>query len=336
MFNRLHSDKNRVWANDEVNCPFVFVFTDESYVHRRLGLTCSYFGKDSKEFNRSASKGDLLIIMHAIKCNGPLIEYDDCNQPCDRLEWTDDTPSPYPDKDGLFSCENIWKATMKTGDYHQNMSSKMFLKWVDECPIPTFKRLYKGKKMVLVMDNAAYHHKRRIDSLSSQMKEELVVMAKNFGCTHINIPITERRHDWLIAENNVDNIMNYDGLTCDVAFNDVRFVATASRNNPFIPNVEELRRGLLKYISEVHPEELVCEVEKLLTEHGHCIMWTPPYTPELRPIELFWAAGKNNVHYRNSADTTNKQVVEYLREGWYGNEHLFENNDNTDANAPYA
>ena len=120
------------------------------------------------------------------------------------------------------------------------------------------------------------------------------MLAANLNCSHINIPITERRHDWLIADNPADNILNYDGVTCDITF-DERFVFQASTKNPFIPTVDELRRGLLLYISDNHPEYLVCEVEKAMNERGHCILWTPPYTPELQPIELFWAAGKNNV-----------------------------------------
>ena len=30
---------------DKANCPFVFVFTDESYVNKRHGLSFSYFGE---------------------------------------------------------------------------------------------------------------------------------------------------------------------------------------------------------------------------------------------------------------------------------------------------
>jgi transposase len=55
------------WKADPVNCKFVFVFTDESYVHRRHGLSNSYFGKKSKWFNWSSSKGKQvkIFLMHA-------------------------------------------------------------------------------------------------------------------------------------------------------------------------------------------------------------------------------------------------------------------------------
>ena len=53
------------------------------------------------------------------------------------------------------------------------------------------------------------------------------------------------------------------------------------------------------------------------------MLWTPPYCPELQPIELFWAAGKNNVALKYKNDFKMKDIVKYLREGWYGNGEAF-------------
>jgi len=39
----------------------------------------------------------------------------------------------------------------------------MFMKWVSEKLVPTFDRQYPGKKMILICDNAPYHHKREIE-----------------------------------------------------------------------------------------------------------------------------------------------------------------------------
>lgn len=136
----------------------------------------------------------------------------------------------------------------------------MFMKWVTECLNTTFEKLHEGKQMVLIVliiDNAAYHHKRHIDYLSSKTKEDLVVMAGNMFCTHINAPVTEHRHNCLIAaDDNIEDILKYDGLTCDVKFNSTRM--TASRNNPLIPIMDKLRQGLFKNILEYEPELLMC------------------------------------------------------------------------------
>jgi transposase len=62
-----------------------------------------------------------------------------------------------------------------------------------------------------------------------------------------------------------------------------------------VPSSDELKRGLLWYIAANYPELLECKVEKVMREKKYSILWTPAYTPELQPIEMFWAAGKNYV-----------------------------------------
>ena len=48
------------------------------------------------------------------------------------------------------------------------------------------------------------------------------------------------------------------------------------------------------------------------------MLWTPPYTPDLQPIEVFWAIGKNRVAAQYARGRTMKQTIEQLRDGWYG------------------
>ena len=68
---------------------------------------------------------------------------------------------------------------------------------------------------------------------------------------------------------------------------------------------------------------LECRVEGYLKECGHEILWTPPYCPDLQPIELFWAAGKNNVAKWYFKGRSLKQTVQDLRDGWYGTFNRF-------------
>jgi hypothetical protein len=53
------------------DCPFVFVFTDETYIHRTHAHAKSYLSENAT-INRSSSKGERLIILHAITPDGPL------------------------------------------------------------------------------------------------------------------------------------------------------------------------------------------------------------------------------------------------------------------------
>ena len=48
-------------------------------------------------------------------------------------------------------------------------------------------------------------------------------------------------------------------------------------------------------------------IQKLLNRHGHRILWLPPYSPELNPIEKKWAQAK------------------FLRQGWMENTILYLN-----------
>ena len=117
--------------------------------------------------NRKSGRGKRLIILHAITKDGPLAEIDEATgKPvmC-QLIWKGDTPHPAPVKEGdKHTCETFWIASSHTGDYHDNMDSDNFMQWVKEKLVPTFKK-NPGHKMVTVLDNAPYHHKRVIGSL---------------------------------------------------------------------------------------------------------------------------------------------------------------------------
>ena len=56
-----------------------------------------------------------------------------------------------------------------------------------------------------------------------------------------------------------------------------------------------------------------------MREHGHKVLWLPPYCPELNPIKLFWATGKNHVALCYKVKRTLIETVSQLREGWCGN-----------------
>ena len=52
-----------------------------------------------------------------------------------------------------------------------------------------------------------------------------------------------------------------------------------------------------------------------------------PYCPDLQPIELFWAAGKNHVANHFADGIKMKDTVRRLRDGWYGNNERFHEGD---------
>ena len=193
------------------------------------------------------------------------------------------------------------------------------MKWLTEKLIPCFKRVYGNKKMVLIADNAPYHHKRSIGTLSSLKKTELITMMIQYSVEYIDVPLTAKRLD-AMEDDTVDGVTDLgDGYR--IEFDAERFQERAGVD-PFIPTVHELQLGFASYLRDNNPEALECLVERTLKNEGYDVLWTPPYTPDLQPIETFWAIGKNRVAENYYNGRTMKTAVEQLREGWYGNEGL--------------
>ena len=305
----------------------VFVYTDESYIHSTHCAENSYIAK-GKVLNKGSGKGRRLIILHAITEDGPLCELED-GFPVTDLVWNKDTPHPVDREDGLLTAECLWLANSNSGDYHDNMCSDMFLQWVERKLIPTFERKYPNKTMVLVSDNAPYHHKRVIGSLGSLSKTQLVSLCVEHGIEYIDLPLTDRRYQWF-EEDDVEGVVDV-GVAYRVDFDKESFLKSARAANPFIPNKRELQVGMVEYIKENLPHLLECKVERIMADKGYHILWTPPYCPQLQPIELFWAAGKNFAASCHYGGRTMKETVQHLRYGWYGNKHLFDANTPTDV-----
>ena len=65
-----------------------------------------------------------------------------------------------------------------SGDNHGNMCGEKFIDWITERLFPAFQEKYPGKKMILVLDNASYHHVHGVDYLEPhKMRKEEVAAA---------------------------------------------------------------------------------------------------------------------------------------------------------------
>jgi hypothetical protein len=116
----------------------IIVYMDELYVDTIHLVRCPYVPKGDSSINKSSSKGQRLIILHTISDKGPLCErIKDIH--VDNLDWNGDTPHPGAQEDGskvacfgkVTPCvvEMLWLATSKAGDYHNHMTSNMFMQW---------------------------------------------------------------------------------------------------------------------------------------------------------------------------------------------------------------
>lgn len=296
----------------------VFVFTDESYIHQNHRGECSYLTADEKNngMDRKRSKGRRLIILHAISPDGPLAERDENGYPVSDIVWTRDTPHPNKNEKSKLTCETLWLAESHSGDYHDNMNSEMFLKWIQESLFPTFEKLYPNKKMVLLCDNAPYHHKRKIGSLASMSKKKLLEMMQKYNVEYLDLPLSNDER--LQLANNEEDGVEDRGEFVRVPFFLEEQQQRASATKPRIANLDELKIAFVTYLKENSPEALECIVENVFREKGYDILWTPPYSPDLQPIEKYWGAGKNHAALYYTEGQKMKETVRLLREGWYG------------------
>jgi hypothetical protein len=79
--------------------------------------------------------------------------------------------------DFVEGCELVYKAGRETGDYHGQMNSDNFEKWVKEKVIPNL-----ATPSVIVMDNAPYHGKQ-VDKppTKSSLKKDMLEYLRRHG-----------------------------------------------------------------------------------------------------------------------------------------------------------
>ena len=54
------------------------------------------------------------------------------------------------------SAEWVFTSHVKRGAYHRNMNETNFYEWMTLRLIPPFKKIYPGKRMILLLDDAPY------------------------------------------------------------------------------------------------------------------------------------------------------------------------------------
>lgn len=72
------------------------------------------------------------------------------------------------------------------------------------------------------------------------------------------------------------------------------------------PSKEDLITAIQQWLDE-HPDHNKTVVEQLMHDAGHSLIYTPPFCPEVQPIELLWAEIKRYVANRS---TLNRSITE--------------------------
>jgi hypothetical protein len=253
----------------------VLVYTDESYAHDRHCSPMLWYNESSPTLNEvqgDDSGGKRLMIVHAMTRNGML-----------------ETPGAVGSNlltERVPTAELIFETLGTDDDYHTAMDGDRYLLWLENRLLPAFAAHYPGKRMTLVLDNAGYHHIHGED-----------------WYTPSQMTVTE-----CVSFLNHHRVRSID--TPRGAFAATTFGRRNKKSAP-APTRPELQAAVRAHL-ESHPGINRTEVEKLLTKHGHSLIYTPPFTCRAQPIELAWATVKNQVarlyELNRSVEVTREQT----------------------------
>ena len=222
----------------------------------------------------------------------------------------------------------ICQALSNIKDYHKNMDGDAFEQWLDKRLIPAFEALYPGKKMILIMDNASYHHQLSTEFYPKGVTPKTASKGQNahvlrmLGIRSIKIVIKGVEMNFEVPEeeprNFADHRLGVAGAKAPTSGESGTVYCRAGPGGG--PSSKELANAVLKLGKTTHPQILDSRVERMFKEKGWKIIWTPPYCPKFQPIELVWGMGKQRAAALHSKGRNLKTTREHLRRGWYGGE----------------
>lgn len=259
----------------------VIVYMDESYIFSHHCSSFFWYHESNSLTNtdvRGDNKGKRLIIMHAMTKDG-------------MLEVAGVEPSNIL-TELYHSCALIFNEVcaddVTPADFHDTINGDKFVGWIQMRLLPTFKHVFGDKKMILVLDNAKYHHHRGPDwfSPSDKKKGQLADWLRQRGVTHITTE-TQRR---IPASKFSADARGADGG----------------------PNLKQLRAAVKLHLSQ-HPEINTTVPHQLLSDAGYELLFTPPYVSQLQPIELIWAYTKQLVARQSHRSRTVEEAAAQTR-----------------------
>jgi hypothetical protein len=241
----------------------IIVYLDESYIHsghqRKKGWHPRRGPRKNNETRGDADTGKRLIILHAMTADAML---DD-----------DDAVGSNFLHEVTATAQFVFEAaSFDDSDYHNTIDGEAFTLWVKNRLLPAFHKRYPVKKMIIVMDNASYHKPRDFDWITPYKMTKVACASflvaqdlKQFTAERDGEPIVFKRSTW-----------------------------NQRAGNKSSPSLKELQQAVKSHLKQ-HPGINKTKIDKLLQPHGHSIVWTPPFVPEVQPIELIWAYVKQLV-----------------------------------------
>lgn len=278
---------------------YVIVYMDESYIHQHHTTGRTWGTPGERIIRTGGGKGTRCIILHAITKHGLLF-----HDGAQRIK--DDTHEIGRKR---RTAEWVFVGPVKKGDYHKNMNEKNFEIWVEKRLIPLFEICFPGKRMILVMDNAPYHHIRDVNYIDPlQLKREGLFS---------ELILTAKIAELTVQRGNVNKRMN---------LRDCRHTKKGTKKAPYN---RELREKLVEFLKK-NPQYQQDKLMSLFKSKNWQIIYTPPYTPSLQPIELLWAEVKRRVANRFKYGRSIKETRLQMLDAFYGIEGMEETENETE------
>ena len=257
----------------------VFVYMDESFVHQAHGSAYSFFPSDEDGvvqdgMGLTSGKGLRMIMVHAITKWGPLAKLCD-GFPIEEgwFKTKEGGKGKQGGKDSSLedaeTAEFLWQAKLAKGDYHAEMTDQMFMEWLERRLTPAYKAEFKDKKMILVLDNASYHHgfDEEVKVPETNTKKHNVELLRRLGVRSIKV---KRATNGRVVEHNFE-VPSEPGTS----FPNARQKGGVSR--------EEAAAATREYIHLHHAEKLEERVVTFMRKKGWELILTPPYMPTFQP-----------------------------------------------------
>jgi hypothetical protein len=191
-------------------------------------------------------------------------------------------------------------------EYHHNVNSELYLKWLANRCIPAFKAKFPGRKMILVIDNASYHDAHLDDwkAVCKLTKKELIAMYDKFGIDEFDHMVLQYDTNGKVKETDAVKIVTYHRRNFD---------KRASANSTDVPTAKQLRRYLSQFLKR-RPELVPTQTQQLMDAESFSVLFTPPLEPRCQPIEQLWGTVKYTVAEQyvvgRTADQTRAQLID--------------------------
>ncbi len=269
----------------------IIVYTDESYIHTTHTNSYCWYSKSEFEGNHvrgSASKGKRLILLHAMTAGGLLHTNIAEGMSIASLQSVS-VPA--------LTCELIFEGLIDSDDYHKNMNGLIYMQWIVNRLIPTFKTMFPGKKCILVLDNASYHHPRGTDWINPNDMNKGALAA------------------WM-SQHTTDGMITIYRNGKERKFGTTSLFSHGSKDAPTLAEMKQWAKDFLSQRPLINRSLL----RQRFDAEGWQLIYTPPYQCESQPIELLWAYVKNYVGRHTANENSVKGVTRRTRCGFYGDE----------------